>query len=67
MKLKQVVMAIVAMQVFATANAARNLITNFDHRERMGIDLPLGWMKHIRDKATTKIDVAHAVLRGAGG
>ena len=50
-------MAVVAMQVVATANAARNLITNCDHRERMGIDMPLGWTKHIKDKATTKIDV----------
>ena len=25
----------------------RNLITNFDHRERMGVDLLLGWTKHI--------------------
>ena len=35
----------------------RNLITNFDHRERMGVDLPMGWAKHIKDKVTTKIDV----------
>ena len=57
MKLNQVVMAIVAMQVVATANAARNLITNFDHRERRGVDLPIGWVKHIKDNVTTKIDV----------
>jgi len=36
---------------------ARNLITNFDHRERMGVDLPMGWVKHIKDRVTTKIDV----------
>ena len=59
--------ALAACALGAHAEARRNLITNFDHRERMGIDLPLGWMKHIKDKVTTKIDVAHAVLRGAGG
>ena len=37
--------------------AARNLITNFDHRERMGIDLPAGWVKHIRHKLATTLDV----------
>ena len=36
----------------------RNLITNFDHRERMGVDLPMGWAKHIKDKVTTKIEGA---------
>ena len=57
-------MSFVALALFAScafgAQAAerRNLITNFDHRERMGIDLPMGWVKHIKDKMTTKIDVA---------
>lgn len=53
------VSVLLSMAIVASSHAGerRNLITNFDHRERMGIDLPLGWMKHIRDKATTKIDV----------
>ena len=41
----------------AHAEGRRNLITNFDHRERMGVDLPMGWAKHIKDKVTTQIDV----------
>ena len=57
MKFKHVAMAVVAMQMVVPAQAARNLITNFDHRERIGIDLPMGWVKHIRNKLTTTLDV----------
>ena len=57
MSLKQVVMAILAMQLAVPANAARNLITNFDHRERIGVDLPMGWTKHIRHKLVTTLEV----------
>ena len=39
------------------AQAARNLITNFDHRERIGVDLPMGWVKHIRHRLVTTLDV----------
>ena len=57
MEFRNVVMAVVAMQAAVSAHAARNLITNFDHRERMGIDLPMGWIKHVRNKQTTTIEV----------
>ena len=36
--------------------ATRNLVTNFDHREKMGVDLPTGWVKHIRHKLVTTLD-----------
>ncbi|MBP3406421.1 MAG: hypothetical protein J6N18_09980 [Kiritimatiellae bacterium] len=54
------VSVLLSMAIVASAHAVerRNLITNFDHREGMGIDLPMGWVKHIKDKVTTKIDVA---------
>ena len=55
-KFKHVVMAVVAVQVVVPANAARNLITNFDHRERIGVDLPMGWIKHIRHRMVTTLD-----------
>ena len=55
-----VALALVAATAWAheiSAHAARNLITNFDHRERMGVDLPMGWIKHIRHKLVTTLDV----------
>ena len=39
------------------AFTGRNLIVNFDHRQRMGIDVPLGWTTHIRDKMFTSLVV----------
>ena len=55
---RKAVQALVLACVFgANAEGRRNLVTNFDHRERMGVDLPMGWAKHIKDKVTTQIDV----------
>ena len=48
---RKAVQALVLACVFgANAEGRRNLVTNFDHRERMGVDLPMGWAKHIKDK-----------------
>ena len=41
---------------FCAQCAARNLVTNFDHREKMGVDLPTGWVKHIRHKLVTTLE-----------
>ena len=54
---KCLTLAVVAMQAAVSAHAARNLITNFDHRKRIGVDLPMGWIKHIRHKLVTTLDV----------
>ena len=57
MNWKCLALAVLAVLMAVPAQAARNLVTNFDHRERMGIDLPVGWVKHIRHKLTTTLDV----------
>ncbi len=57
MRFKSVVVVALAVQAAVSAHAARNLITNFDHRERIGVDLPMGWTKHIRHKLVTTLDV----------
>lgn len=52
------VAAVAAMMVTAAlAEGRRNLITNFDHSDRLSIGLPIGWIKHIRDKLYTSLDV----------
>lgn len=38
-------------------SAARNLIYNFNHSEKLAIGLPIGWQKHIRDKMFAAVDV----------
>ena len=51
-----IVVAAVAGALCAQGAAARNLVTNFDHREKMGVDLPTGWVKHIRHKLVTTLE-----------
>jgi len=50
---------VVSLAAVGSAGAAerRNLITNFDHRERVGVDLPMGWTKVVRHKLVTTLDV----------
>ena len=54
---KCLVLAAWPVLMVGTSHAARNLVTNFDHREKSGIDLPVGWTKHIRHKLVTTLDV----------
>ena len=51
------VLAGLSVMSIVPAQAARNLITNFDHRERIGVDLPMGWVKHIRHRLVTTLEV----------
>ena len=53
---KCTVLAVWSVLAAVPAQAARNLVTNFDHRERIGVDLPMGWIKHIRHKLKTTLD-----------
>ena len=53
---RMIVVAALAGAFCAQGAAARNLVTNFDHREKMGVDLPTGWVKHIRHKLVTTLD-----------
>ncbi|MDE3276396.1 MAG: hypothetical protein PUJ80_10280, partial [Verrucomicrobiota bacterium] len=58
MNRKTLVAAVAAMMMTAAlAEGRRNLITNFDHSDRLSIGLPIGWVKHIRDKLYTSLDV----------
>lgn len=54
---RRAVACLLCAQMSGVCLAGRNLITNFDHRERQGIDLPMGWTKHIRHKLVTTLDV----------
>lgn len=52
------VAAVAAMMMTAAlAEGRRNLITNFDHSDRLSIGLPIGWIKHIRDKLLSLIHI----------
>ena len=63
---------LLSMAIVASSHAGerRNLITNFDHRERMGIDLPMG-SDRIRDGMKVETDrwqaAIDAVARRGGG
>ena len=66
------VSVLLSMAIVASSHAGerRNLITNFDHRERMGIDLPMG-SDRIRDGMKVETDrwqaAIDAVARRGGG
>ena len=57
MNWKSLVLAVWSVQAAVSTQAARNLVTNFDHRERIGVDVPMGWIKHIRRRMATTLDV----------
>lgn len=50
--------ALAAGLLAGPATAGQNLVTNFDHREKNGVGLAVGWTKHIRDKMFTTLNVA---------
>ncbi len=55
---KTIVVAAAAMMAAAAlAEGRRNLITNFDHRDRLSVGLPIGWTRHMRDRLYASLDV----------